>query len=185
MVRRIVLGITGASGAIYADCFVRKIAGNKFIIPTLWGKKVFESELGKPLDSLAPFVEKIFDEENLFNPFASGSISFEALVILPCSVSTMSKIAHGISDNLLTRVAQVALKERRKLIIGLRETPLSTIALRNATILSEAGAIIFPLCPSFYFKPKKAKDIVDSLVDRLGAFIGNLPGPGYLSEELE
>ncbi len=164
---------------------MRRFSGEKFLIPTAWGRKVFESEMGKPIESLSPHVKKILNEENLFVPFASGSSEFEALVILPCSVSTMSKIAHGISDNLLTRVAQVALKEKRKLIVGIRETPLSTIALRNATLLSEGGAIIFPLCPSFYLKPAKVTDLVDFLVDRIRSLLGEPLKNGFLSEELE
>ncbi|MBF0501293.1 MAG: UbiX family flavin prenyltransferase [Candidatus Riflebacteria bacterium] len=182
---RVVLGITGASGAIFADHFAKRHSGEKYIIPTRWGKQVFENELGKPIESLSLHVNKIYDEDDLFVPFASGSISFGALVILPCSVSTMAKIAHGISDNLLTRVAQVALKEKRKLIIGLRETPLSTIALRNAAILSESGAIIFPLCPAFYFKPTGVDDLVNSMIDRLCALLGEKQGRGFLAEELE
>ena len=183
--KRVILGVTGASGAIFADQFAKTYPGKKYIIPTTWGKKVFENELGRPIESLAALVEKIYDPDNLFSPFASGSVDFEALVILPCSVSTMAKIAHGIADNLLTRVAQVALKEKRTLIIGLRETPLSTIALRNATLLSECGAVIFPLCPAFYLKPRHVEDLIDSLISRIGAFLGEPPKPGYLSEELE
>lgn len=183
--KRVIIGITGASGAIFADRLARTLTCQKYLVPTTWGRKVFESELGKPIESLAPHVEKIYDAENFFVPFASGSVGFEALVILPCSVSTMAKIAHGIADNLLTRVAQVALKEKRKLIIGLRETPLSTVALRNATILSEFGAVIFPLCPAFYLKPKNVEDLVDTLVSRIGTFLGEAPQPGFLAEELE
>jgi len=183
--KRIILGITGASGAIFAERFMKECPGAFYVIPTIIGKKVFESEIGKPIESVFSNAKKIFDPDDFFVPFASGSVEFEALVILPCSASTMAKIANGIADNVLTRVAQVALKERRKLIIGLREAPLSTIALRNATVLSEAGAIIFPLCPGFYFKPRTVEDLVDSVVQRICSLIGAQRGRGFLSEEIE
>lgn len=183
--KRIVIGITGASGAIYAKAFIETCPGEKFLIPTRWGKEVFESEMKQSISSLAKHVKALYDDENMFSPFASGSVGFDALVILPCTVSTMAKIAHGISDNLLTRVAQVALKERRTLILGLREAPLSSIALRNAASLSDAGAVIFPLCPSFYLQPENLGDLVRTLTGRIQAFLGYPPEKSFMQEELE
>jgi 4-hydroxy-3-polyprenylbenzoate decarboxylase len=116
---------------------------------------------------------------------ASGSNPFDAMVILPCSVATLGKIANGISDTLLTRVAEVALKERRKLILCIRETPLSTIALENAHKLSRDGVVIMPVSPPFYMNPKSLDELAAFFADKVTSTLG-LPVPaGWRSSELE
>src|SRR3990167_7127420 len=151
---RIVVGMTGASGSVFGVDFLRRCQAEKYLILTKWGRYVLKEETGLTEHHLAEHVKHSFPDDDLSAPFASGSTPFDALVIVPCSVSTMAKIACGLGDTLLTRTAQVALKERRRIILCLRETPLSTIALEQACKLSQAGVVIMPLTPGFYFHPQ-------------------------------
>lgn len=183
---RTVVGITGASGSIYALNFLRRCPDEKFLIASKWGRYVMQEELGVKVDELSPWVSKIFNDWDLAAPLSSGSNHFDACVIIPCSVSTMAKIASGIADTLITRVASVALKERRKLVLALRETPLDSISLENALKLSREGAIIMPVCPQHYLEPKTIEDIVDGYVDRVLSVLGyGLDGKGWRHSELE
>jgi 4-hydroxy-3-polyprenylbenzoate decarboxylase len=151
---RILVGLSGASGAAFGVEFLKRCpADEKYVILTRWGRNLLKTETGLSPDDLAPFAKKIFATDDLSAPFASGSNPFDALVIMPCSVATLGKIANGISDNLLTRVAEVALKERRKLMLAVREAPLSSIALENALKLSREGAIIMTISPPMRFTP--------------------------------
>ncbi len=169
---RIVVGITGASGSIFGVDFLRRCPAEKYLILTKWGRYVLKDETGLTEHHLAEHVKKSFNDEDLAAPFSSGSNPFNALVILPCSISTMAKIACGLGDTLLTRTAQVALKERRKLIIGLRETPLSTISLEQAYKLSQAGAIVMPISPPFYHKPQTIDEMVAQFTDKVLSLLG-------------
>ena len=182
---RVVIGITGASGAMFGVDFVRRCPGEKFLILTKWGRYVLKEETGLTEHHLAEHVKHSFADEDLSAPFASGSTPFEALVILPCSVSTMAKIACGLGDTLLTRAAGVALKERRKLIIGLRETPLSTIHLEQAHRLSQAGAIIMPLSPPFYHHPKTLDDLAEHFSAKVLSLLGVETALAWKPEALE
>lgn len=182
---RTIVGITGASGAIYGVNFLRKCPHDKFLIVSKWGKRVLHEELGLKVEELSPWSKKTFDDWDLAAPFSSGSNPFDALVIIPCSVSTLGKIASGISDTLITRVAQVALKERRKLVIALRETPLSSIALENALKLSREGVIIMPISPPHYIELKTINNLVEGFVDKVLKVIGVSDGGGWRHEELE
>jgi 4-hydroxy-3-polyprenylbenzoate decarboxylase len=184
---RILVGISGASGAAYGVEFLKRCpADEKYVILTRWGRNILKTETGMTPDDLAPFCQKIYATDDLSAPFASGSNPFDALVIMPCSVATMAKIAHGISDNLLTRAAEVAMKERRKLLIAVRETPLSSIALENALKLSREGVIIMPVSPPFYQQPQTLQQLVESFADKA---IGTLGLPvataGWRAAELE
>ena len=169
---RIIVGMTGASGAMFGVDFLRRCPGEKYLILTKWGRYVLKEETGLTEHHLAEHVKKSFPDEDLSGPFASGSTPFEALVIIPCSASTMSKIACGIADTLLTRAAQVALKERRKLIVCLRETPLSAIHLEQAAKLSQAGAIIMPISPPFYHKPQSLEEMAAQFNDKVMSLLG-------------
>ena len=169
---RIVVGMTGASGAIFGVDFLRRCPAEKFLILTKWGRYVLKEETGLTEHHLAEHVKKSFSDDDLAGPFASGSTPFDALVITPCSASTMSKIACGIGDTLLTRVAQVALKEQRRLILCLRETPLSAIHLQQATTLAQAGAIIMPISPPFYHKPQTIEEMVEQFNGKLLSLLG-------------
>ncbi len=182
---RVVVGITGSSGAVYARDFVKKCPGEKFLIVSKWGKVVLKEELGISEKDLLPFVKKQFSDDDLTAPLASGSNTFDALVVLPCSTSTLGKIASGIGDTLITRVAQVALKERFKLVLCLRETPMSTVALEQCTRLSRDGVVIMPISSPMYFVPKSVDEFVEAFVDKLMGIIGVRKTKGWRAEELE
>jgi len=182
---RIVVGMTGASGAIFGVEFLRRCQGEKFLILTKWGRYVLKEETGLTEHHLAEHVKRSFSDEDLSAPFASGSNPFDALVIVPCSVSTMAKIACGLGDTLLTRAAQVALKERRKLILAIRETPLSTIALEQAHRLSQAGAIVMPISPPFYHRPQTIEELVGQFTDKVLSLLGVETQLAWKPEALE
>ncbi|HTK81933.1 MAG TPA: UbiX family flavin prenyltransferase [Bacteroidota bacterium] len=182
---RIVVGITGSSGAAYAVDFLKKCPGDKFLVVSKWGKALLKDELNMTDQDLHPFVKRQFQNSDLAAPIASGSNPFDAYVILPCSTSTLGKIASGIGDSLITRTAQVALKERYKLIVCLRETPMSTIALEQATKLSQCGAMIMPVSPPMYFVPKSVDEYVNSFTEKLLGALGLRTSRGWRSEELE
>ena len=183
---RVVLGISGASGAAYAVEFLQRCpADEKFVILTRWGRSLLKSEAHVSPEDLAPYAKKVYATEDLSAPLASGSNPFDAMVVLPCSVTTLGKIAHGIGDTLLTRTAEVALKERRQLVLCVRETPLSTVALENAHKLSRDGVIIMPVSPPFYMVPKSLDDLVAAFADKVIGTLGLPVAAGWRSSELE
>lgn len=182
---RIVVGITGASGSAFGVDFLRRCPAEKFLILTKWGRYVLKEETGLTEHHLAEHVKKSFSDDDLSAPFASGSTPFDSLVILPCSISTMAKIACGLGDTLLTRTAQVALKERRRLIIGLRETPLSTISLEQAYKLSQAGAIVMPISPGFYHRPQTIDEMVEQFTGKVLSLLGFETAFAWKPEALE
>ena len=167
--RKIIIAITGASGSIYAKLmldFLSKV--NNLEIGVLLSdnaKTIWKSELGNKDYSNYSFT---FYDKNDFNaPFASGSAKYDTMVVIPCSMGTLGRIANGISNDLLTRAADVILKERRKLILVARETPLSLIHINNMKLVTEAGGIICPATPSFYSQPKTIEDVAKTVVDRV------------------
>ena len=184
---RIVVGISGASGIAYGIEFLKRVpADEKFVILTRWGRNLLKTEAQMSPEDLTPFAKKVYATDDLSAPFASGSNPFDALVIMPCSVATLGKIANGISDNLLTRTAEVALKERRKLILAVRETPLSSIALENALKLSREGVIIMPISPPFYTMPKTLDELVASFAEKAIGTLGlTTATAGWRANELE
>ncbi|MBI5463332.1 MAG: UbiX family flavin prenyltransferase [Ignavibacteriales bacterium] len=182
---RIVIGITGSSGAIFAQEFLKQCPGDKFLVISKWGKVLLHDELGINEHALAPFVKKQFSDDDLSAPIASGSNNIDAYVILPCSISTMGKIASGIGDTLITRTAQVALKERYKLVLCVRETPLSTLSLEQAARLSRDGAYVMPISPPLYFVPKSVDEYVHAFVEKVLGVIGVRQSRGWRAEELE
>jgi 4-hydroxy-3-polyprenylbenzoate decarboxylase len=182
---KIVLGITGSSGAVYAVDFLKRCPGDKFLIVSRWGKALLKDEVHLSEKDLQPFIKRQFPNDDLTAPLASGSNRFDAYVILPCSTSTLGKIASGIGDSLITRTAQVALKERYKLVICVRETPISTIALEQCAQLSRDGAIIMPISPPLYFVPKTVDEYVQGFVDKVLGVIGAREARGWRAEELE
>lgn len=169
--RKIVIGITGASGSVYAARLLQRLHSttipteNIAVVFTQQGKEVFTYEMG--IDALNAISFKIYPNDSYMAPFASGSSSFDTLLIAPCSMGTLGRIAGGLASDLISRTADVMLKERRRLLILVRETPLNLIQLRNMTALTEAGGIICPACPSFYSRPQNMEELVDTVVERL------------------
>ncbi len=182
---RIILGITGSSGAIYAVDFLKRCPGETFLIVSKWGKALLKDEMKISEADLQPFIKRQFQNDDLTAPIASGSNRFDAYVILPCSTSTLGKIASGIGDTLITRTAQVAMKERYPLVLCVRETPLSTITLEQSATLSRNGAIIMPISPPLYFLPTTVDEYVRAFVDKVFGILGIRTKPGWRSEELE
>jgi len=182
---KIVLGITGSSGAVYALDFLKKSTADKYLVVSKWGKVLLKDELKMSEEELQPYVKRQFDDRDLTAPIASGSNHFDAFVILPCSTSTLGKIASGIGDSLITRTAQVALKERYRLVLCVRETPLSTLALEQCAKLSSYGAVIMPISPPLYFVPQTVDEYVGAFTEKVLAAVGERRGRGWRSEELE
>ncbi|MGH9318897.1 MAG: UbiX family flavin prenyltransferase [Vicinamibacteria bacterium] len=181
---RFVVGITGSSGVIYGVKFLERCPGDKFLIVSEWGLRVLEHELGLTVEDLRPFVKAVFRDDDLAAPFASGSNRHDGLVLLPCSVSTLGKIASGIADTLVTRAAQVALKERMRVVLGVRDTPLSSIALENAWKLSREGVIVMPVSPPWYKNPKSMDDVVNGFIDKVLPLIGVPVAGGWKSDQI-
>jgi 4-hydroxy-3-polyprenylbenzoate decarboxylase len=172
---KIAIGVTGASGAIYASVLFEKLISIKSqwdevsVVFSDNGLEVWTYELGEAPDNI-PF--RRFNRNDFYAPFASGSSGYNALIICPCSMGTLGRIAHGISDDLITRAADVMLKERRKLILVTRDTPLNLIHINNMKLLTEAGAIICPASPSFYSKPGDIRELVSTVIDRVLVLAG-------------
>jgi 4-hydroxy-3-polyprenylbenzoate decarboxylase len=177
MKRKIVVGITGASGAPYARrlCevlggFARKDQLELAVCVSSTAPEVWALECGGDLREEVGL--PVWGGRDYKAPFASGSAGWHAMVVIPCSMSTVARIAHGISDTLLTRAADVMLKERRSLIVVPRESPLSLVHLENLTSIARAGALVLPAMPSFYGKPQTLLDAVDSVVGRVLDHLG-------------
>lgn len=182
---RTVIAMTGASGSAVAVEFIKRCPGEKFLVMSRWGKAVLFQETGLTPDDLAPHVSKIFSADDMNAPFASGSVAFDQYVVMPCSVTTLGRIANGIGENLIARIAEVALKEGRRMILGVRETPLSAIALENSLKLARLGVTIMPLSPAFYLKPQTPEEATAKFVDHMLTTL-NLPsGLGWREESLK
>ena len=183
--KRYLIGITGASGAAFGVDFVKRCPGEKYLVMSDWARHVLGSETGLKPSDLEPHVKRVFPDADLAAPFASGSNRYDAFVIVPCSVSTLAKIACGIADTLITRIAAVALKERMRLVVCVRESPLSSIALENALKLSREGVVIMPVAPPWYQAPKSLDDLVAGFSRKVLALLGEDAGPGWRDAELE
>jgi 4-hydroxy-3-polyprenylbenzoate decarboxylase len=169
--QKIILAITGASGAIYAQQLLLKLTGLKkppgeiAVIFSDTAREVWEYETGSKFVPEKPAKE--YNNKTFHAPFASGSSHYDTMIICPASMGTTGRIANGTSDDLIARSADVILKERRKLIIVPRETPYNYIHIKNMETLTLAGAIICPASPSFYNKPKTINELVMTVVDRI------------------
>ena len=168
---KIIVSVSGASGSIYAKVLFDKLVQLKEQIEVVGvlmsdnAKYVWETELNNSDYNNYPFT--FYDKMDFMAPFASGSANYGTMIICPCSMGTMGRIATGISNDLTTRAADVILKERRKLIIVARETPLSLIHINNMKIITEAGGIICPATPSFYSKPQTFEALAATVIDRV------------------
>ncbi len=163
--KRIVVGVTGASGMLYAKQLLDALKGKAevYVVLSEAGKKVAELE-DVDLENY-PFIYE--NNARIEAEIASGSFLYDAMVVVPCSMKTLSAIAHGYADTLIVRAADVALKERRKLILVPRETPLSRVHLENMLKANDAGAVIMPASPPFYEKPQTIHELVDMIVARI------------------
>lgn len=182
---RYLIGITGASGSAYGVDFVKRCPGEKYLVLSDWARQVLHAETGLKPSDLEPHVKRMFSDSDLAAPFSSGSNRYDALVILPCSVSTLAKIAAGIADTLITRAAAVALKERVRMVVAVRETPLSSIALENALKLSREGVVVMPVSPPWYRNPRTLEELVRGFTDKVLGLLGEEAGPGWREQELE
>ena len=171
IMRKIVIAITGASGAIYASLLIKKILTlksqweNVSVVMTKNAGLVWETELENQQYKEIPLDK--YQTDDFSAPFASGSARFDTMIIIPCSMGTLGRIATGISTDLITRAADVMLKERRKLICVVRDTPYNLIHIQNMETVTLAGGIICPATPSFYSKPKSIEDVASTVVDRV------------------
>ncbi len=164
---RTIVVMTGASGAIFGIECLKRLPGQRFAVLTKWGKVVLREEAGLTAKDVEALCDGVFPDDDLASPLSSGSNPFDALVILPASASFLAKVACGIGDTLGTRLCHIALKERRRLVLGLRESPLTSIALDNAARLVREGAIVMPVSPFFYTKPTTIETMVGDFVDRV------------------
>ena len=174
---KLVIGATGASGAIYLQRLLAKVdavENEVHLITTPFAKQVIAEEIG---ELIVPEGVQQHGDKSMNVPFASGSARFDAMVIVPCSMGTLGRIAAGTSDTALLRAADVFLKERRQLILVPRETPWNLIHARNVVAVMEAGATVMPASPGFYSRPQSIEDVADTVVARILDQLG-LPNPG-------
>ncbi len=170
MANKIAVAISGASGAVYAKVLLDKLVLAKdqyeevSIVMSSNAKEIWKTELGNEDYNNYPF--RYFDKFDFSAPFASGSARYNIMIVVPCSMGTLGRIAHGVSDDLVTRAADVILKERRKLILMVRDTPYSLIHIKNMELVTLAGGIICPATPSFYSLPKTIEEVAATVVDR-------------------
>jgi 4-hydroxy-3-polyprenylbenzoate decarboxylase len=165
---KVVVGVTGASGVPYAHALLRNLEkAHVDLVISEDAKKVIAHESDVPLAAFEKLAEAAYRNDDVAAPPASGSYLFDAMVVVPCSMGTLGKIAMGISDNLITRAAAVCLKERRKLILVPRETPLAAIHLENMLRLTNQGVVILPAMPGFYHAPQSVDDLVDFVVGKV------------------
>ena len=174
--KRIVVAISGASGAVYGVRLLqllRELGGvQTHLTVSDAGWLNVQQELDLPRDQVEALADVVYPVRNIGAALASGSFQCDGMVIAPCSMRTLAAVAHGLSDNLITRAADVMLKERRRLILMVRETPLNLAHLRNMTSVTEMGGIVFPPVPAFYQKPQTVAELVDHTVSRVIDLLG-------------
>jgi 4-hydroxy-3-polyprenylbenzoate decarboxylase len=171
MGKKIVIAITGASGSVYADLLLKKLqqlndqCDELSLVMTSNAKEVWKIELGN--ENFSNYNVHLYSQQDFNAPFASGSGQYDTMIIIPCSMGTLGRIASGISNDLISRAADVILKERRKLICVVRDTPYNLIHIRNMETITLAGGIICPATPSFYSKPTTIEEVAATVVDRV------------------
>ena len=188
VLNKIVVAVTGASGALYAKLVIEKLLQLKdqwqelSVVMSNNAKQIWKEELDN--EEYKNYAVKFFEKNDFNAPFASGSAQYNIMIIVPCSMGTLGRIAHGISDDLITRAADVILKERRKLILVVRETPYSLVHIKNMETITLAGGIVCPATPSFYSKPKTIEALASTIIDRVLDIAGlNLKTFRWGSEE--
>ncbi|MCR5883708.1 UbiX family flavin prenyltransferase [Rhizobacter sp. J219] len=172
---RVVVGITGATGAVYGLKLLQRLkaAGREtHLVVSPAGVLNAHHELGLDRKALEALAHAAYNPADVGAAIASGSFPVESMVIAPCSMKTLAAIAHGLSDNLISRAADVTLKERRRLVLLARETPYNLAHLRNMTAVTEMGGVVFPPLPAFYHRPATLDEVVDDSVERVLALLG-------------
>jgi 4-hydroxy-3-polyprenylbenzoate decarboxylase len=172
---KVILAMTGASGVVYGVRLLEvlhSLGHEVHLIVTKAGRLVLKHEMGVEVHELKGRCFKIYDEEEIGAPPSSGSARFEAMVIAPCSMKTLASIANGLSNNLVTRAADVMLKERKRLILVVRETPLNKVHILNMLRINDMGGIVFPACPAFYHRPRSIEDLVNYVVGKILDLLG-------------
>ena len=172
---RVVVGVTGATGAVYAVRLLQRLNGcccETHLVASPAGVLNVHHELGLDRKALETLATHAYSPADVGAAIASGSFVTSAMVIAPCSMKTLAAVAHGLSDNLLTRAADVTLKERRRLILMVRETPFNLAHLRNMVAVTEMGGVIFPPLPAFYHRPQNIDDLVNDTVERVMGMLG-------------
>ena len=175
MTSRVIVGVTGATGAVYAVRLLarlRETGRETHLIASPAGLLNVHHELGLDRKALEALADVAYNPADIGASIASGSFAVDAMVVSPCSMKTLAAVAHGLSDNLLSRAADVTLKERRRLVLMVRETPLNLAHLRNMTAVTEMGGVIFPPLPAFYHQPQTIAEMVDDTVERVLALLG-------------
>ncbi len=173
--QRVVVGLTGATGAVYGVRLLQRLKAigcETHLVVTPAGLLNVHHELGLDRKALEALAHTAYSPGDVGATIASGSFSADAMVIAPCSMKTLAAVAHGLSDNLLTRAADVTLKERRRLLLMVRETPFNLAHLRNMTAVTEMGGIVFPPLPAFYHRPATIDDLVNEGVERVLSLLG-------------
>ena len=181
---RTIVAITGASGAAFGVELLTRLPGERFAILSRWGQQVLREETGLGREDVAGRATRLFTDSDLSAPLASGSNSWDAMVVLPCSTSTVGKIASGIADSLVTRAAAVTLKEQRRLILCPRDTPLSAVTLRQLADLARDGVVVMPLSPGWYDRPSSIEDVIAGFVGRVLQVLGIDQAGGWRAAEL-
>jgi flavin prenyltransferase len=174
MTQRVVVGITGATGAVYGVRLLQRLRSAEIethLVASAAGVLSTHHELGLDRKALEALADRAYSPADVGAAIASGSFAAQAMVVAPCSMKTLAAVAHGLSDNLLTRAADVALKERRRLVMLVRETPFNLAHLRNMTAVTEMGGVIFPPLPAFYHRPASLDDLIDDTVERVLALL--------------
>lgn len=173
---RIILAVTGATGAVYAARALRYLSGRTdvevHLVMSRWAKETLRLETGEDAEALLRLADVVYEEQDVSAAIASGSYPVDAMAVLPCSMKTLSAIANGYSDGLIARAADVTMKEGRKLVLAVRETPLSAIHLENMLKLARLGVVIMPPVPGFYSGTSTVEGLVDTFVGRLLGQLG-------------
>ncbi|MFO7747730.1 MAG: UbiX family flavin prenyltransferase [Orrella sp.] len=182
--RRLVVGVTGATGSVYAvrllELARQQADVEVHLVVSASGLLNIKHELGLSRTQVQELADHVYSVRDIGATLASGSFSTTGMIVVPCSMRTLAAVAHGLSDNLITRAADVTLKERRRLVMAIRETPFNLAHLRNMTAVTEMGGIIFPPLPAFYHLPQTIGEIIDHSVVRMLELVGiDVPRPSW------
>ena len=172
---KLILAITGATGSIYGVRLLESLSATEHSVELIiseWGKRTLELETDCSLEYVESLADKVYDNSDLAAAPASGSYRWDSMIVAPCSMKTLAAVACGLSDNLIVRCCDVALKERRSLIMMPRETPLTPIHINNMSVVSQAGAVLVPPMVAFYHRPQTVADIVDQGVGKVLDILG-------------